>query len=77
MDSETKKMTNKQKHAGKNNEDIFNNLYDQYSKEVERWSGGLVKSDKSEFLKLYCFYSSIIQKDMYKLFEASTGVKIN
>jgi hypothetical protein len=38
-----------------NSDEHFKELYEKYAKEVESFSGGLVATNKSEFLKFYVF----------------------
>lgn len=64
------------KSTKKSDDDLFGEMYDKYSKEVEKFSGGLLTTGKAEFLKLYAFYSSTIQPDINKYVEAFTGKKI-
>jgi hypothetical protein len=47
----------------------FNKLYDDYQMEVQTLSGGLVQTNKADFLKLYSFYTSVIRKDVNNQFE--------
>jgi hypothetical protein len=48
----------------KNSIPAFDQLYDEYKKEVGKLSGDLIQTNKGEFLKMYAFYRSIIFKDM-------------
>lgn len=64
------------KSTKKNDNDVFDEMYEKYSKEVDNFSGGIVTTDKAEFLKLYAFYSSTIQPIINKYVEAYTGKKI-
>lgn len=58
------------------NESEFEHLYLKYEEEVKKWSGGLITTDRVEFLKQYAFYSSTIQPIVDKYVEAWTGKKI-
>jgi hypothetical protein len=51
----------------------FNNLYLEYKKTVEEFSGGLVSTDKAEFIKMYAFYTTVTYPNEMKLWDAYLG----
>lgn len=46
----------------------FDEMYEKYIKEVEKWSGGLVKTDKAEFVKMYAFYITTVNPSIEEYF---------
>jgi hypothetical protein len=51
----------------------FDELYSEYKKTVEEFSGGLVSTDKAEFIKMYAFYTTITYPNEMKLWDAYLG----
>ena len=54
-------------------QDEFEKVYKEYKKSVKSFSGGLVKTNKADFIKMYFFYSTVIQPDTLKLWNAYLG----
>jgi hypothetical protein len=59
-----------EKYKSKNHNDEFNKMYEKYESKVEGYSGGLVTTNKADFIKLYAFYSEVIYPDNTKLWKA-------
>jgi hypothetical protein len=55
----------------------FDELYSEYKKTVEEFSGGLVSTDKAEFIKMYAFYASVIYPDIVEMWESYLGRKLD
>jgi hypothetical protein len=68
MDVKAKERIEKSK--SKNHNDEFSKMYEKYESKVEEYSGGLVTTNKVEFIKLYAFYSEVINPDFMKLWKA-------
>lgn len=60
-------------YKNKNSDNEFNEAYEKYQKEVEKWSGGLVQTDKGEFLKQYAFYSTVVFPVINEYWDAYLG----
>jgi hypothetical protein len=58
----------KMKKEDKNKE--FDNMYEKYQKEVEIWSGGLIQTNKADFLKQYAFFSTVLNPIITEYVEA-------
>ena len=59
----------------KQNQDEFEKMYKEYKRTVKHFSGGLVKTNRSDFIKLYAFYSTVDHPNMVKMWEAYLGKK--
>jgi hypothetical protein len=58
------------------NIETFDEMYQKYADTIEKFSNGIVKSDKVEFLKMYAFYETVICPTIVKFAEAASGVKL-
>ena len=54
-------------------QDEFEEAYKEYKKSVKSFSGGLVKTNKADFIKMYSFYDTVIQPDILKMWNAYLG----
>jgi hypothetical protein len=59
-----------EKYKSINHNDEFNKMYEKYESKVEEHSGGLVTTNKADFIKLYAFYNEVIHPDIIKLWKA-------
>jgi hypothetical protein len=51
------------KHKEKEQNKEFDEVYEKYLRTLDSFSSGLVNTNKAEFIKMYAFYTSVIQKD--------------
>lgn len=51
----------------------FEEAYEKYRKEVEINSGGLVETNRTDFLKQYAFYSTVVHPTLIRYFDALIG----
>lgn len=58
----------------RNNE--FEDLYNKYEDTLEGYSGGLVSTNKSDFLKMYAFFTTVSEPHNRKYWEAYLGKKL-
>jgi hypothetical protein len=61
------------KHKELKQQSEFEEAYEKYRKEVEINSGGLVETNRSDFLKQYSFYSTVIHPVLNKYVNAFLG----
>jgi len=54
-------------------QDEFEKVYKEYKKSVKSSSGGLVKTNKADFIKMYAFYVTVIDKAMVKMWNTYLG----
>jgi hypothetical protein len=71
MDVKAKEII--EKYKSKNHNDEFNKMYEKYESKVESNSGGLVTTDKADYIKFHSFYSEIIYPDIEKFWKAYLG----
>lgn len=69
--NKAKEIINKKKLQKDSNE--FEKLYKEYKKTIKSATGGLVKANKSDFIKMYAFYSAVSHPNMLKMWEVYLG----
>jgi hypothetical protein len=60
-------------HKRENSNKEFDEAYEKYQKEVEKWSGGLVQTNKGDFLKQYAFYTTVVNPVIEEYWNAYLG----
>jgi hypothetical protein len=55
----------------------FEKKFKEYEKKLELFSGGLVKADKQEFVKMLAFYEVVNMPFLQEMADAISGKKLN